>query len=462
MRLSITRGALWLAATCLSGFFAAPALAQTTAPAPSAPAATSGTATTPAAAPAAPAAPPPGLWINGIHFGLQLEGGFTANPANPNDGVNFGELFNDRANQPQLNQLLLTINKPTDPNATGFDWGFKLQGMYGSDARYTHSLGVFDMNPGPGWENQFDVVEAALLLHIPGPTSGGTDVTAGLYPTPLGYEVIDPSGNPFYSHSYIFSFGLPLKHTGIMATTHVSPLLDIYYGIDTGVNTTFVQGVGDDNSAPAGLAGFGLNMMGGNLTVLALTHIGPENSTLLLNTFGYSANDYLRFYNDIVVTWKATPKLTLVTEANWIRDDFDGFFTKGKPSPANAYGVAQYFEYTLSDIETVNVRAEIFRDDNGFFVAAFPNNVGLGNNNFVGAELGVPGATGAGTGGVGTTYGEITVGMTFKPNLPAPITGLLIRPELRVDSALTGGHPFGTNATASSQVTIASDFVLTF
>ena len=52
--------------------------------------------------------------------------------------------------------------------------------------------------------------------------------------------------------------------------------------------------------------------------------------------------------------------------------------------------------------------------------------------------------------------------MTFKPNLPAPITGLLIRPELRVDGALSGGHPFGTNMNATSQVTMASDFVLTF
>ncbi|HUN40937.1 MAG TPA: outer membrane beta-barrel protein [Acetobacteraceae bacterium] len=464
MRLPTPNTAFWLAMGCLGSLIAAPALAQAqqapAAPAAAAPA-TSGTATAPAAAPAAPAAPPPGLWIDGIHFGAQLEGGFTANPENPTDGVNFGQLFNDRANQPQLNQLMLQINKPTDPNAKGFDWGFMVQGIYGSDARYTHSLGVFDMNPGPGWENQFDVVEAAGLLHIPGPTAGGTDVTVGLYPTPLGYEVINPANNPFYSHSYIFSFALPLKHTGIMAVTHVSPLLDIYYGIDTGVNTTFVQGVGDDNSAPAGLGGFGLNMMGGNLTLLALTHIGPENSTLLLDSLGYHANDYLRYYNDAVLTWKASDKLTLVTEGAWVRDDFDGFFSSGKPSPANAYGVAQYFEYTLSDIETLNVRVEVFRDDTGFFVTAYPNNIGLGNNNFVGGELGLPGAASVGT-GKPTTYGEVTVGMTFKPNLPAPITGLLIRPEVRFDDAFGGGHPFGTTMNASTQVTFAADFVLTF
>ena len=110
---------------------------------------------------------------------------------------------------------------------------------------------------------------------------------------------------------------------------------------------------------------------------------------------------------------------------------------------------------------TVNARAEVYRDDTGFFVTAFPHGIGIGNNNFVGGELGLPAAASVGA-GQATTYGEITLGMTFKPSLPAPITGLLIRPELRVDDALGGGHPFGTNSNSHSMVTIASDFVLTF
>ena len=470
-RVSLTAS---LVATCLVAYAMPSAHAQTAtpaapAPAPAAPPAAPGTPAAPAAA--APAAPPPGLWINGIHLGAQIEGGFTANPATPNDGVNFGRLFDDRSNQAQLNQVLLTVNKPTDPNATGFDWGFKVQGMYGSDARYTHFLGVFDRAPGPGYENQFDVVEADVLLHLPFPTAGGMDAHVGLFPTPLGYEVIDPTGNPFYSHSYIFNFGLPLKHAGILTTTHITPMVDFYLGVDTGVNTTFGCCNGDDNGQIAGIIGVGLNLMGGNLTILALSHLGPENASRTLAVLtnpttgvpfgGSAANGFMRYYNDIVLTWKATDKLTLTTEANLIRDDFDGFFVKGKPSPANAFGVAQYASYTLSDTVTFNARAEIYRDDTGFFVTAFPNNIGLGNNNFVGGELGLPGATALGA-GQATTYGEITLGLTFKPSMPAPITGLMIRPELRVDNALGGGHPFGTNFNSHTMVTFASDFVLTF
>jgi hypothetical protein len=453
-----------LMATCLTAYAVSSASAQTAAPTPTAPPAASGSETTPAPAAPAPEAPPPGFWIDGIHLSAQIEGGFTINPATPDSGVNYGHVFDDRANQPQLNQILLTANKPLDPKATGFDWGFKLQGMYGSDARFTHSLGIFDEAPGPGYENQFDIVEANVLLHLPFPTDGGMDVKAGIYPTPLGYETIDPSTNPFYSRSYIFNFGIPLKHTGILTTSHITPLLDVYVGIDTGEQTTIGCCRADNNGVPAGVIGLGLNMMDGNLTVLALSHLGPENAQNLLGPAGFDANGYMRYENDMIVTWKVTDSLTLVTEANWIRDDFLGNnpLVTGKPKAANAFGVAQYLSYALSDTMTFNARAEIYRDDNGVFVAAFPNNTGLYNNNFVGGELGLPGATSIGTGGVGTTYGEITIGLTFKPTLPAPVTGLLIRPELRVDDALSGGHPFGTHSNSSSAVTLASDFVLTF
>ena len=39
---------------------------------------------------------------------------------------------------------------------------------------------------------------------------------------------------------------------------------------------------------------------------------------------------------------------------------------------ANGFGLAQYVSYALTDKLTLNGRAEVFRDDNGLFVAAFP------------------------------------------------------------------------------------------
>ena len=213
---------------------------------------------------AANQAAPPGLWVDGIHLSGQLDAGIMGNPGNPADGLNFGQLFTDHANQFQLNQLLLTANKPLDSQDRGYQWGFKLQVLYGSDARYTQFLGELN-RVDPDQRYQFDVVEADALAHLPWLTEGGIDLKVGQYPSPLGYESIDPSANPFYSHSYIFQFGLPFKHTGALTTTHVTSVLDVYAGVDTGANTTFGP-LGDDNGAGGGIGGFGLNLMGGNLT----------------------------------------------------------------------------------------------------------------------------------------------------------------------------------------------------
>ena len=60
-------------------------------------------------------------------------------------------------------------------------------------------------------------------------------------------------------------------------------LIDVYLGVDTGTNTTFGPW-GDNNGAVGGIVGFGLNMMDGNLTVLALSHMGPENPTRCLES----------------------------------------------------------------------------------------------------------------------------------------------------------------------------------
>jgi hypothetical protein len=443
------RQSVWLAAAATIAAGWGTASAQTPAPAaPAPPAATEAAPAAPAAAPAAADAPPPGYWINGIHLSAQIEAGVTGNPDGPKN--NFGQLFTDKPNTVLLNQILLTANKPLDPKATDFDWGFKLQGMYGSDARYTQFLGELN-RVNPNDRNQLDVVEANVLFHLPVLFDGGVDIKAGQYSTPIGFETIDPSTNPFYSHSYIFNFGIPLKHTGILTTSHVSSLLDVYLGVDTGVNTTFGP-LGDNNSAIGFIGGVNLTMMDGNLTVLALTHIGPENASRALSPAGFNADGYYRYLNDIIITYKATTELTFVTELNWIRDDFDGIGTSGVPKTANGLGIAQYVAYTLSDTITLNGRAELYRDDNNFFVAAYQQ-----NSSFIPAEQGF-------TAGVGalhaTTYGALTAGVTYKPaGLPDVISGLLSRPEIRWDTDLGGARAFEGN---NSQVTIASDVVLTF
>ena len=218
-------------ALCLAA--AAPAVAQTVATSPPA-------ASTPAA--------PSSFQIYGINAERAGPAGITGNPAGPNDFLNFGHLFTDRANQIMMNQLLLTAQKPIDSKAPTVNFGFDLQLLYGTDARYTHFIG--ELNYLTDSRYQLDIINANVQVHLPYLVAGGIDLKVGQYPTPLGYETIDPSTNPFYSHSYIFKFGLPLKHTGGLAIAHVNPMLDLYGGMDSGTNTSL--GNGDNNSAAGG------------------------------------------------------------------------------------------------------------------------------------------------------------------------------------------------------------------
>jgi hypothetical protein len=278
---------------------------------------------------AAPAGPPVfAVWA-------QAEAGITANPNTSWGGTNYGHLFTDKANQPVLNQLLVTAEKPID-TATDYDIGFRLQGMFGSDARYTHFLGELD-DTIKGDRHQLDIVEAWVGIHTPWIGEGGMEIKVGQYPTLLGAEVIDPSGNYLYSKSYIFNYGLPLKNTGIMTITHVNSLLDVYLGVDTGVNTSFPDS-GDPNTAYAFQGGFGLNgfAFDGKLSMVAFTHIGPEDAIIALP----HANSRMRYLNDVVFTMKWSDALTTMTELNYIKDD--GYH-------ALAWGVAEYAKYQLTE-----------------------------------------------------------------------------------------------------------------
>ncbi len=209
-------------------------------------------------------------WFKDVKFSGYIEVGGIGNAADPASGLTWGQLFTDRNTEIMMNQLSFIAERPIDSKKQ-YDFGFRFQGMYGTDARYTHFLGELDKVTNAQY--QVDILEAWGQFHTPWLGTGGTDIKIGQYVTPLGNEVIDPRGNFFYSHDYIFNFGLPLKHTGILADTHVHSMLDIYYGVDTGVNTTFGD-PGDPNDSASFLGGFGLTLLKGDLTILALTHIG--------------------------------------------------------------------------------------------------------------------------------------------------------------------------------------------
>jgi len=431
-------------------------------------------------APAAPApaadqtpAPPPHPMVGSVMFSGWVEGGSNINPDDPANHVNFGQLFTDRSNSFRMNQFVLTAEKDLDPAATGMDWGFKFQPMYGTDARFTHTVGLWDRETHSPY--QIDIVELNGSAHVPIVVSGGIDLKAGIYSTPIGYEVIDATGNFFYTHSYIFNFGIPLKHTGLITTSHVNDMFDVWLGVDTGVNTGLPTRGGDDNNSEALLGGLGINNPIPNLTILALAHVGAENgyrkgfsntfcdvpltgvvgnltTSSCPTAFGAGAravdpNGKSRQIYDIVTTYKINDALSVANELNYIRDDL---------AHADGGGAALYGTYQFNDSLSFGARGEVFRDDNGFFVAAFPQ-----SQSFINAERGLAPGVAANHVGEVTGYNagkanylEVTLGANYKPPLPTLPLGasLLVRPEVRWDHAWAlnpGAHPFDVNSTGA-------------
>jgi hypothetical protein len=368
-----------------------------------------------------------------------IDAGIMANPTGSTAGTNFGRLFDDRANRPELNQFSVLITRPLDPNADDFDFGFTLQPMFGTDARFTHLLGLFSRSIDN--VNQVTFIEADALMHLPWTLGGGTDVKIGIFPSPMSAETTVPSTNPFYSHSYIFNFGVTFAHAGAFTVTHVDPMFDVYLGIDAGNQTTPFR---DNNSSAGGFVGLGINLLGGNLTITSLNHLGPENPTGTVNLNGELVDGEMRTFSTITTVWKYNDNLTFTTDLNFARDA--GF-------NASAYGIAQYASFALDNTWTLQARAELWRDNKGFFVAAFP-----GNLDAVNALAGRP------NGSIslfphGATYSELTLGANYKMSLPDPLGTLVARPEIRYDHSTA--KPFN-NLRSSNSFTIGTDLILSF
>ncbi|MDZ5648064.1 outer membrane beta-barrel protein [Nitrospirillum sp. BR 11828] len=374
-----------------------------------------------------------------------VEAGITAANHGLDRAPNYGHLFTDRTDQLVLNQAVGTITKDAG-SGDDLGWGFKLQGLYGTDARYTHFLGELDRAIGE--RTQLDIVEANVTAHIPQVAGGSLDLKVGQYASPLGAETIVASGNPLYSHSYIFNFGLPFKHTGALATLHLAGGIDLYGGVDSGVNTSLGRD-GDNNDAWSGIFGFGYANADGTMTLVALTHAGPENASTKAPLGLARANDAARWINDAVLTVKASDALTLITELNYVRDDL---------VKAEAFGAAQYATWKYSDALSLTLRTELFRDVQGFYVSAYQ-----GNQDYVLAEAGWPTRAPVLSAGQGATYLALTAGVTWKPapslGWDALPDGLALRPEVRYDRSLGNARPF---AGEQGQTTFGLDMLIPF
>jgi len=356
-----------------------------------------------------------------------VNGGVTANDDNPPSDFNGVVTFNDKQDEFQGNQAYVVLEKKLRENAYGWDWGGRVDVLYGTDSRFTEARGLETRtNRAPKWNfsPQYGLALPQAYAEL---GAGAVSVKAGHFYTIVGYEGVMAPANFFYSHAYTMQYGEPFTHTGLLANFDLGPVV-LMGGVDRGWDN-WEDDPGDKLSFLGGaIVDFGNGMS------LALTATAGQEPTAL----GFIDD---RYFHSVVFSWDVTERITYVLQHDY------GFQDRGVNVNQDAewYGINQYIFYKVACNWTAGVRFEWFRDDDGTRVR------GIGDR-FTGHPLG--NAT-----FVGDFY-EVTAGVNWTPT-----ANLTFRPEVRVDwfqgAANGAAGPFADGGSID-QVLFAVDVIYQF
>jgi hypothetical protein len=352
---------------------------------------------------------------NDIKISGWLEGGIFTNQY---DATTNGPLGLRDQKYFNADQLWIYAERATNTEDNDFDIGGRVDYVFGVDGPDTQCFGdhSFDWN----WTSSFTSAGAPLYGSAMPQLYAEVayrklKVKMGHFYTLIGYEVVPATGNFFYSHSYMFYYGEPFTHTGVLATYQFNDKLTGSAGWANGWDSGF----GDKNH--------GSTFLGG------LTWTISEKATLawyMCSGYwgtgaafpGAATNDI--FMQSIVFTLKLTDKWTYI-----LQHDYGTNYNR--PDENLWYGLNQYLIYTINDCWAFGGRIEWFHDDDGVRVIA---------------------------GNAGNYY-EMSAGVNYKPH-----ANFLIRPEIRYDwynGTTGGGNPFD-DGNATTQLSGGFDVIFTY
>lgn len=350
-----------------------------------------------------------------------LSAGYTGNGhGNWTGNGNAPLLLNNVADAPVVNQLWFYAEKPLDMELNQFDWGFRFDYLFGTDASDFQAVG--DEGWDFGWNTSRDYGSAIPQLYA---QMGYHDLSvfAGYGFGLLGFEAGQAVDTFFYSHNYAFGYGVPGTHSGVLAEYVVNDAVTLIGGWVTGWDSSF------SNYLNASMFSGGVSFT-----------LSDQTSLTYHTTDGYFGDGTTRFGNKsnqgdlyshaLVLTHQFSDDVAYALENTF------GSNTGLGPNNNQWYSFTNYLFVDLNDQWTVGGRMEWFRDEDGQRV-----NV-----------------NGAGAG----SYYEATLGLNWKP-----CPNLRIRPEVRWDWFSGQGKPYdsrdgGKTGTATNQFTVGLNSVLVF
>ena len=348
-----------------------------------------------------------GGWLSGGIYGNQYGA-----PSNGPVGLrNVGDGFT-------MDQVWFYAERKTDTKGCGWDFGGRVDYLFGTDAPDTQAFG--DRSWDYGWNTSRDYGSAMPQLY--GEVAyNDVKVKIGHFYTPIGYEVVQAPGNFFYSHSYSHTFGEPFTHTGALASYQPNDKVTYYGGWVDGWD----QGFANDNHGSTFLGGLSLNLSE-KATLAWYVSAGQLGNG---EAFVGAASGDL-YYNCLIFTYKLNEQWTYVFDHE--------LGTNSNVDPQNGvdnqwYEVNNYLIRKLNDCWSLAGRMEWFQDPQGARVTA-------------GSSRG--------------DYFALTGGVNYKPH-----ANITIRPEIRYDwfdaFAGTTSLPFN-DGTSSSQFSGGFDMIFTY
>jgi hypothetical protein len=249
----------------------------------------------------------------------------------------FGEglSFNDVPNRFNNHQTWLYIERMLDTENGCWDWGYRADLLYGTDAQKTQAFGQLS-----GWDTQWDhgVYGWALPQAYAEVGNDRFQVRMGHFYTLAGYEVVAAPGNFFYSHALTHFNSEPFTHTGVLTTYKYSDELTVYAGWTAGWDTGFAQ----FNNGSNFIGGFTSNVSD-DVTFTYITTFG---------NFGLRGDD--AYYHGIVVNMQLTDKLTYIWHNDLLRIDSVG---------DDDLSIVQYLLYQVNDCLAHGTRIEWWKND---------------------------------------------------------------------------------------------------
>jgi putative OmpL-like beta-barrel porin-2 len=313
---------------------------------------------------------------------------------NPNNPIfaNSTNQFNVDHNTFNLDAAKIEFYRPaTNPG----DAGFQLDLTFGDNASI---LGLYRFNtPGSAADNFVYVQDMNVQYNW-----DNVLFKFGKWETLLGYEVIDSVANKNVTHGLLFTYAIPLVHTGLQASGKINESVGWAGAVVNGWNNAT-----DTNDNKGILAQ--LNYAGGPLTTALTGYYGADGNT------GFAGQPVKRAGQDpaIVLDWTATfvanDQLTFWANADWGLQKNVAFVSGplvGQVKDPVWYGLALGTQFAFNEKTTFALRGEFLKDGDGYRIVA-------GNN---------------------TSAYELTATLGYKLT-----TNLLARAEFRYDALTTNG-----------------------